>query len=199
MLYSVEECVFLFLFLSQQFFSFFLCHAQYFDYNDYRSNPSTKKKTFFFHSLSQFMDQLYCFVGSREATCLKETYDTPPVKGTTMKWCIQTLYELKLGLNSTFIPWPTLQPSLPRFFLLLQRKTFDIKLVSNFYNVLDSHCIQIFFIPFSHTEDLMWTEHNWTECCIRTSVLMKRSVQTNVLIEKKSSCFFFLQETNGFS
>ena len=32
----------------------------------------------------------------------------------------------------------------------------------------------------------MWTEHNWTECCIRTSVLMKRSVQTNVLNEKKS-------------
>lgn len=157
-----------------------------------------RRKTFFFHSLSQFMDWLYCFVGSREATCLKETNDTPPVKGTTMKWCIQTLYELKLGLNSTFIPWPTLQPSLPRFFLLLQRKTFDIKLVSNFYNVLDSHCIQTFFIPFSHTEDLMWTEHNWTECCIRTSVLMKRSVQTNVLIEKKSSCFFFSARDEWF-
>ena len=103
-----------------------------------------------------------------------------------MKWFIQTLYELKLGPNSTFIPWPILQPSLPRFFLLLQRKIFDIQLVSNFYNVLDSHFIQTFFIPFSHTEDLMWTQHNSTECCIRTSVLMKRSVQTNVLNEKKS-------------
>ena len=25
----------------------------------------------------------------------------------------------------------------------------------------------------------MWNEHNWTERCIRTSVLMKRSVSTN--------------------
>ena len=173
-------------FFCRNSFLFFLCHVQYFDYNDYRSSPSTKEKNNFFHSLSQVMDWLYCFIGSRKATCLKETYDTLPVKGTTMKWCIQTLYELKLGPNSTFIPWPTLQRSLSRFSLLFQRKTFDIQLVSNFYNVLDSHCIQTFFIPFSHTEDLMQTEHNWTECCIRTSDLMKRSVQTNVLNEKKS-------------
>ena len=78
-----------------------------------------RRKTFFSTALVSLWTSCIFFVGSREATCLKETYDTPPVKGTTMKWCIQTLYELKLGLNSTFIPWPTLQPSLARFFLLL--------------------------------------------------------------------------------